>query len=411
MKKLSIPIVADVPPDPKYTAGQVLHHTISSISDVHFELFWVDHMGLPPQFIIPDNCSIARVFGFQLYGIWMAIARLTKRLGERSALLRRLGLMVRVSMWMAKTSLIGLQLGFALRRSSSRLVWCVVQGEKTVLCYTIAALVSGKKLVLQQWDPLSWWMTHRGHPKGVYRLMRALLDRLERRAILNVVPSDAWKARLRSEGKESIRLDNFFDDPVDEPQDLVLLSDPAAVHVVFVGQFYSNTELESLISFLVRTLLGESKSLVLHYFGYDNPTQTSGGYHFVVHGALPRGELVKRISKWDLALLPYPTEDRFSETSSLSFPSKSRVYLAAGLPIVSWAREGSSPDIFFREHYAAHYHNVTTGRGSEEFVRSVVKASPEERRRRYAVAQRILAEQFSYSSELVPFRKFMVQHA
>ncbi|KVD95410.1 hypothetical protein WI90_06625 [Burkholderia ubonensis] len=353
---------------------------------------------------------IARVFGFNLHGIWLWIARLTKRLGEHSALLHRFGLVVRMLMWMAKTSMIGLRLGLNLRKSPSRVVWFVVQGEKTVLCYTVAAWVSGKKFIVHQWDPLAWWMTHRGHPRQLHRLMRRLLDRLERRAILNLVPSDAWKARLTSEGKNCIRLDNFFDDPVDDDRDLVLLSDPKSVHAVFVGQFYSNAELEALINLLARTLLAMGKSLVLHYFGYGNPTQANPGYQLVAHGALPRDELVTRIAKWDLALLPYPTEERFLETSTLSFPSKSRVYLAAGLPIMSWARDGASPDVFYREHYGPHYHNGSNVEGAEAFIRSIMDASPEYRRQRHATARKILGEQFSYTSELVPFRDFLVQH-
>ncbi|MBN8742712.1 MAG: hypothetical protein J0I24_00235 [Thiomonas arsenitoxydans] len=410
MKKLSIPIVSDVPPDPVYTGGQVLHRIISSMPDVRFEFFWVNHLGLPGHIAVPENGVIARVFSFQLRGIWLWISRLTRRLGERSTLLRRIGLVVRMLMGMAKTTLIGVRLGLNLRNSPSRVVWFVVQGEKTVLCYTVAAWLSGKKFIIHQWDPLAWWMTHRGHPRQLHRLMRKLLDRLERRAVLNLVPSDAWKARLTGEGKRCIRIDNFFDDPVDDQRDLVLLTDPKSVHAVFIGQFYANAELESLLNLLSRTLQAMGKSLVVHFFGYGSPPQVNPGYQFVAHGALPRDELVTRIAKWDLALLPYPMEERFIETSTLSFPSKSRVYLAAGLPIMSWARDGASPDVFYREHYGHHYHNGASADGTEAFIWSVVEASPKYRRQRHATAQKILGEQFSYTSELVPFRNFLVQH-
>ena len=410
MKKLSIPIVSDVPPDPSYTGGQVLHRIISSIPDTRFEFFWVNHAGLPGHMVVPENCMIVRIFSFQLRGIWLLISRLTKRLGKRSALLRRSGLMVRMLMSMVKTALIGVRLGRNLRHSPSRVVWFVVQGEKTVLCYTVAAWVAGKKIIIHQWDPLSWWMTHRGHPRQLHRSMRWLLDRLERRAVLNLVPSDAWKARLSGEGKLCVRIDNFFDDPADDQRNLVFLSDPKSLHAVFIGQFYANAELESLLNLLARALLTNGKSLVVHFFGYGSPSQVNPGYQLVAHGALPRDELVTRIAKWDLALLPYPMEERFIETSTLSFPSKSRVYLAAGLPIMSWAREGASPDMFYRAHYGPHYHNGASAGGAEAFIRSVVEASPEFRRERHATAQRILGEQFSYSSELVPFRDFLVQH-
>lgn len=161
MKKLSIPIVSDVPPDSSYTAGQVLHRIMSSIPDARFEFFWVNHSGLPGHIAVPENCMIARIFGFQLDGIWLRIARLTKRIGERSTLLHRFGLVVRMMMWMAKTALIGVRLGLNLRHSPSRVVWFVVQGEKTVLCYTVAAWVSGKQFIVHQWDPRATYATAR----------------------------------------------------------------------------------------------------------------------------------------------------------------------------------------------------------------------------------------------------------
>jgi hypothetical protein len=411
MKKLSIPIVTDVPPDPGYTAGQVLHRIIASIPDVHFDFYWVNHSGLPRNITIPSNCAIARVFGFDLRGVWMALARFTKAHGHDSALWQRVGMAIRLLMWMGKTMMIGGRLGMDLRRSPSQVVWCVVQGEKTVLCYAVAALISGKRLVLHQWDPLSWWMTHRGHPRKVYRFMRVLLNWLERRAVLNVVPSDSWRDRLRGEGKTAMRLDNFFDDPSSGAPAPVLLSDPKALHAVFVGQFYSNEELKALIAELVRVLAGVNRRLVVHFFGHGKPEHLGAGYRVVAHGSLPRDALVERISKWDLALLPYPTEERFSETSKLSFPSKSRVYLAAGLPILSWALQGSSPDMFFRAHYSSNYHNALAGPDMTNFVRSIAEGTALRRWQRYADAQQILREQFSYSSELLPFRDFLTQNA
>ena len=92
------------------------------------------------------------------------------------------------------------------------------------------------------------------------------------------------------------------------------------------------------------------------------------------------------------------------------FPMKFYEYLAAGLPIMSWAREGASPDVFYREHYGAHYHNGSVAEGTDAFIRSIMEATPAHRRQRYEAARQILSEQFSYSSELVPFRDFLVQH-
>jgi hypothetical protein len=316
-------------------------------------------------------------------------------------------------MWLAKTALMGVRLGLHLRRSSARLAWFVVQGEKTVLCYFVASLICGKKLVLQQWDPVTWWMTHKNRPRKLVPLVRGLLERLERRAALNIVPSDAWRERLLAGGKQCIRLDNFFPDPDIGPavQQMVLVSDPSVVHAVFIGQFYSNNELDLLLEAAGRALGGMGKFLLVHYFGHGSPSATSRHYRIVSHGALPRDELVKRISKWDLALLPYPTEARFADASSLSFPSKSRLYLAAGLPILSWTSKGASPDTFYRQWYGEHYHNAAQDEGLDTFLAKIALATPEQRRVRFSAAQGVVAEKFSYSSEFVPFKNFLLQNA
>jgi hypothetical protein len=161
--------------------------------------------------------------------------------------------------------------------------------------------------------------------------------------------------------KSSIRIDNFFDDPADDARDLVLLSDPKAVHAVFVGQFYSNAELDALLN-VSRTLLGMGKSLVLHYFG-QNPAATNPGYQLIAHGALPRDELVAN-RQMGSRLAAYPTEERFIETSTLSFPSKSRI---TSRQVCRSCRGpgGRLPDVFYREHYGAHYHNGSRAEGTE----------------------------------------------
>lgn len=411
--KSTISIVTDVPPDPGYTAGQVLHAIIGAAQDIHFQLVWVNHAGLPANASLPANCAFSRMFNLDLTGNWLRFAHFIGRIGSRSRLLFKLSMVVRTAMWFAKTGLSGVRLGMHLRRSPARLAWFVVQGDKTVLCYSVASLICGKKMVVQQWDPLSWWMTHKNRPRKLLPLMSGLLDRLERRAALNIVPSDAWRDRLRGQGKQAIRLDNFFADPAsdDARKQVVLVSDPGFVHAVFVGQFYANTELDQLLEAAGRTLRGMGKFLVVHYFGRGMPTPGSRNYRMVSHGFLSRDELVRRIGKWDFALLPYPTEDRFAEASTLSFPSKSRVYLAAGLPILSWTRQGASPDVFYKQWYGAHYHNAALDDGLDAFLAKVATATPKDRRERYAAAQDLVAKQFSYSSEFAPFHNFLLQNA
>ena len=95
----------------------------------------------------------------------------------------------------------------------------------------------------------------------------------------------------------------------------------------------------------------------MHYFGSGTPTGETN-IEWVSHGYRKRMEMVAMIAKWDMALLPYPCDPKYAETAELSFPSKSRVYAAAGLPIVSYAPVQSSVEQFFSHHYAPYYINA-----------------------------------------------------
>ena len=59
--------------------------------------------------------------------------------------------------------------------------------------------------------------------------------------------------------------------------------------------------------------------LVLHYFG-SGDSRPTGDIEVVNYGYRSRGEAIAMMAKWDLALLPYPTEEKFAETVRLSFP-------------------------------------------------------------------------------------------
>jgi hypothetical protein len=407
-KKSNIPIVTDVPPDERYTAGQVLHRVISNIPEGSFELYWLNQSALPKDVKLPRNCALVSEFEIALSGWRLRFASMAKALGRRMPTLDKLGMLFRVALALSITVAIGIQLGLKFRRGKQPYIWFVIQGEKTVVCASIASFISGKPFILHQWDPLSWWMTHKGHPKKVQLRMHSLLSWLEKRASLNVVPSDSWKAKLAFEKKNAMRLDNFFERTYALPEQLHLVSDPAALHAVFVGQFYSNRELVELIRAISASLSRQNLRLVIHYFGFGKADLGVPGCQFISHGATDRDSLVDRISKWDCALLPYPMEERFLETSTLSFPSKSRVYLAAGLPIVSWARKESSPQTFFSEHFSEHYFNAQTDSNLDEWLINLHQKSAASRRERYKQATEILVRNFSKQTELEPFRKFIL---
>jgi len=232
---------------------------------------------------------------------------------------------------------------------------------------------------------------------------------LEKRAYLNIVPSDAWRDHLVSENCKAIRLDNFFDNVNILDSKPVFLSDKNAYHAVFIGQTYAQDPLRKIINALILICRLHEKKLVLHYYGADKFLLQDIGCEVKIHGRLTRPDLINKIGKWDVALLPYPVSPEFSETANFSFPSKSRIYLAAGLPIISWAPLNSSPDKFYGKFYSNYYVNLLTSPMAHDLILPILSASIVERRMRWVEAQRLLNLEFSSSAELEPFKKILLE--
>jgi hypothetical protein len=151
------------------------------------------------------------------------------------------------------------------------------------------------------------------------------------------------------------------------------------------------------------------KTLVLHYYGGNKFPIQDLDCEVKVHGTLTRTDLINKIGKWDIALLPYPVAPEFAETANFSFPSKSRIYLAAGLPIASWAPINSSPDQFYEKCYSKYYVNLLTSHMGHDLIWAILSASATERRARWVEAQKLLNSEFSSSAELEPFKKILLE--
>ena len=405
-KNMNIIIVSDVPPDPSYTAGQVLNQVISGLNDFDFRFYWFNQSRLNTQVNLPPNCvTVATVD--TTYG---RVIALLNRICNWC--LRKLPLIAKpvflVKTLLAFASLLGtaVKLGWKVRRDPSQLVWYVVQGERPVITYRIVNWIARKPYVLQQWDPLSWWMGHRGYPRRLIRVVKGLLSRLEAKAIVNIVPSDEWKVQLEAQGKRALRLDNFIQQQLlDDPQFLAV-RDPRALHAVFVGQFYAGQELMRTVDTLQSVLGQRGQRLVIHIFGSSTPVHLAG-CEIIAHGRLERDALIERISKWDLALLPYPTATGHEETARLSFPSKARIYLAAGLPILACAPVFSGIHRFLEKHYPNHYYNIEVKSLPATFVNNLLHASYAARQSRYLEARNLVSREFSDVAELQPLRRIL----
>ncbi|ARV18659.1 hypothetical protein AEP_01715 [Curvibacter sp. AEP1-3] len=400
---MNIIIVSDVPPDARYTAGQVLYRAIDGLCEHQFRFYWFNQSRLDMSVTLPANCHTVAVLDTQ-YGRTLAFL-----MSVCNFLMRHLIFMAR-PIYGAKAALAlgslmftAVKLGLLVRRDPARLVWFVLQGERTTMAYRIVTWIASKPYMLQQWDPLTWWMGHRQHPRKLISVAKGVLHRLEQTALVNIVPSDVWKKKLQQEGKTATRLDNFFRQSLLDETRFVALCDPRALHTVFVGQFYAGAELLRIVQTLQLCLQGSGRRLVIHLFGSSSGVRFEG-CEVIEHGYLGRDALIQRIAKWDLALLPYPMAPGHKETALLSFPSKARIYLAAGLPVLAHAPTFSAVHQFMAQHYPTHYCNIEVQNRPAQFVDSLLNASYADRYKRFEEARCLISAEFSEAAELQPLR-------
>jgi hypothetical protein len=403
-KNLNIALLSDVPPDSRYTAGQVLRKTLENTDFIAVDFYWLNQSLLHSDEALPGNVSLVRHVNYS-YGT----LKRKLRIGLEKAFgwIPKARSLIIVGFAVLQPCLLGLKLGLRLRYSHNKALWLVLQGERLAITYWIASRLSGKPYVLQQWDPVSWWLNHRGFPSWLSSRIAALVKDLEKRAQLNLVPSDAWKAALAEQGHSVHRIDNFFLDNEPRRGLATRVMAPNQVNAVFLGQLYSNQELAEILRVLERYCRDRNHDLIVHYFGSSIGDFAIKGVQIVNHGHIDRDSLMNRIAKWDFAILPYPTNPLFDDASRLSFPSKARVYIAAGLPIVSCSNLDSSPHSFLSQNYRASYFNIREPGNLGDFVESCRDSTIEAYEARVVLGADVIKRFFSAQVELQPFHNYL----
>ncbi len=381
----------------------MLARIMAGMPDAHFQFLWFNQLGLPPPASIPNNCTIVGEYRILQGPVFEFIARALQSLVRRG---RRLGRLFDGLLQLGQVACVGVRLGRELRRRGGDRLWFVLQGDRPMVCYTIAQTMAGRPYVLHQWDPVSWWMGHRTLPRAYQTWIKGLLRRFEARAFLNVVPSAVWQAKLITEGKTAVRADNFIEARLLKGRRLLALREPGVLHAVFLGEFYASAELVAIVGRLIEHSVACGKRLVVHYFGSGQAPQIVG-CRFVAHGFIDRDALIESVSKWELALLPYPVEARFEETARLSFPSKVRVYMAAGLPILSNAPDFSGVHAFLAREYAEFYCNMRLAGDFDAFMGRIDLCGYAEASKRFDAASQLVLREFSDEAELVPLKRLI----
>lgn len=404
-KKLKVALLSDVPPDSKYTGGQVLKRIIDFTPFIDVDFFWLNQSKLSTSFRPDNQTSLAYETTFSNGNFLNRIFRIISRLSFRSSKIEKCTSVI-------FRALKSVQTGFKLRKilasNQYDYLWLVLQGEILTIVYFIVSWRNESPIIFQQWDPISWWSSHRGHGKCWSYILEKLVSLIEKRAFLNLIPSYNWQKIHLSQRKSSHRIDNFIS-PSELPTELPRRAgEITETHAVFVGQFYSNTELNLLVNELADYTSKQGKKLILHYFGAGTPQFSAQNLEIMNHGFVSKETLISTIGQWDFALLPYPTDQKFELASKYSFPSKSRIYLAAGLPILSYAKSDSSPHLFYTSEYSKYYQNVLVQKDIKEFITNACDRSENATKERISAAKNIIDQHFSESAELIPLHNILL---
>jgi hypothetical protein len=212
-----------------------------------------------------------------------------------------------------------------ISRDRPDLLFIVLQGQ-TMFRIGIELHKKGVIFSTFNWDPLSWWLHQNKAPERNIRLVNDILPALDSGGT-HILPSPSFSHYLQLKSQKQIVL-NLSHDKLENLHE----DNRNLLSVCFSGQSYATKEIE----FFVKTLDEvdwqiEDFKVELHVFGNTRLGQSSSIIH---HGWIEPDELVQRLSVFDCALLPYPSQHHLVEVTKYSFPSKFSTYIAASLPVL-----------------------------------------------------------------------------
>jgi hypothetical protein len=162
----------------------------------------------------------------------------------------------------------------------------------------------------------------------------------------------------------------------------------------FVGQIYAAKEITNLI----RILVAMHGKITIHSFGHATIPEIPN-VSIITHGYVQNDQIINQIKYFDGALLPYPEGAKFNETSKLSFPSKAKLYISAGIPILSYCEANSGIHTFLTKFFRHGYVNLKYGDRPKIYSLQEL----EQIRRR---SEKISTRLFSVENEYSPLANF-----
>jgi hypothetical protein len=340
-------LLTDIPPCTNYTAGLVTAQLCRHLDPGDLSVFCVQNRTLRPD-PAPDlsDVPIRTVtkpgeLGVTHIGGW----RVPRPVAWTAEFRRR---------WLHVPPLIGQAVAYG-REQGAEVLWAVLQGQTLVRMALPVARGLGAKLLVQVWDPLSWWL--RAH--AVDRPNR-LLDQRAFDATLRAADGCAAASRAMAE-----RYSALYGVPA---QTIIAALDPALARappprlhrdgllvIGMAGQFYADAEWLALLSTLQAMYWRIGRRQVrLCILGGHAPPRDLPPERVEMLGWQPQAEAIRLLSeRCDVLFCGYPSAPEMNEVAQLSFPAKLPTYFAAGRPVLFVGPRDSSPGRYLIEREAA----------------------------------------------------------
>lgn len=229
-------------------------------------------------------------------------------------------------------------------------VWAVLQGQTTIRMAKNVAEGLGVPLHTHVWDPFSWWakahcLDKKTHLKVQQDFNKAIS------ASVSVATASEPMAEIYNQhfGVKAIPLIASHSESLSK-QPSIKLKQKGTILIGMAGQFYAIAEWRSLLKALDSADWKiENRKVRVIVLGPQAPPGFYSDENVKYLGWKNQNDAASILSLCDILYCPYPFDDDMKEVSSLSFPSKIVLYLAAGRPIVFHGPNYSSPARYINE--------------------------------------------------------------
>ena len=204
-------------------------------------------------------------------------------------------------------------------------IFVVLQGQ-TMFRIAIQLHQNGIEFSTFHWDPLSWWQIHNKAQSGVLRLLEDVVPALNSGGV-HILPSENFAEYLQLDSENHVVI-NLAQESMENER----IEQNNLFRICFSGQSYAKKEIGFFLESMEQIHWQiDDFEVELHIFGNAFLGNSKNIFH---HGWVDPSELIKQLSNYDCALLPYPSDKEFSEVAKYSFPSKFSTYMAANLPVM-----------------------------------------------------------------------------